>query len=121
MKADGSAVKRLTKEPGDDVEPAWSPDGTRIAFRSDRDGDSDIYVMNADGTGVARLTNDPDTDLGPAWSPDGVKIAFVSNRYGNILVESNLVIYVMDADGTGVEQLTSYPALEPAWAPFAAP
>ena len=50
---------------------AWSPDGTKIAFASDRDGNSEIYAMNADGTGVRRVTEDPSEDLEPAWSPSG--------------------------------------------------
>jgi Tol biopolymer transport system component len=59
-------------QPGDsasDGVPAWSPDGTRIAFESERDGNLEIYVMNADGSGVTRLTNDPASDSTPAWSP----------------------------------------------------
>ncbi len=48
---------------------AWSPDGTKIAFNSDRDGNSEIYVMNADGSNPTRLTNNPDSDSNPSWSP----------------------------------------------------
>ena len=75
--------------------PAWSPDGRRIAFTSERDGNPEIYVMNADGSGVTRLTyNDArDLDSFPAWSPDGRRIAFHSNRDGNF------EIYVMNASG----------------------
>ena len=62
--ADGSGVVRLT----DGRDPAWSPDGRRIAFHSDRDGDWDIYVMNADGSDVAQLTDDRFA-YGPASSP----------------------------------------------------
>jgi len=54
----------------DDFEPAWSPDGNKIAFVSDRDGNREIYFMNAGGSGQTRLTNDPASDLGPAWSPN---------------------------------------------------
>jgi Tol biopolymer transport system component len=58
LNADGSAVSWLTTDAGSTYTPTWSPDGTRIAFRSDRDGSSDIYVINVDGTGLQDLTND---------------------------------------------------------------
>jgi TolB protein len=69
MNADGTEVRRLTKDPALDDFPAWSPDGTTIAFVSNGDGNFEIYSMNADGTGVRRLTNDPPMDIHPAWSP----------------------------------------------------
>ncbi len=50
--------------------PAWLPDGSRIAFNSDRDGNSDIYGMNADGSGQTDITDSPAEDGTPAWSPD---------------------------------------------------
>jgi len=59
----------LTADPGTDVVPAWSPDGRKIAFSSNRDGNPEIYVMNDDGSGQTRLTTDPGTDVVPAWSP----------------------------------------------------
>ena len=79
--------------------PAWSPDGSRIAFNSDEPRPRDIYVMNADGSDVTPLTDNSDQDYSPAWSPDGSRIAFVSDRLG-------VHIYVMNADGSGVTQLT---------------
>lgn len=69
MNVDGSGVTRLTKNQADDYHPVWSSDGRWIAFRSDRDGNANIYVMNADGTGVIRLTSHPAYDGEPAWSP----------------------------------------------------
>lgn len=71
MNADGTGLRALTDDPAQDVLPAWSPDGTEIAFLSTRDGNEEIYVMNADGTGVRRLTDDPADDVDPAWSPSG--------------------------------------------------
>ncbi len=61
------------------MEPSWSPDGTKIAFTSKRDGNPEIYTMNADGSGVRRLTNNPRDDSDPDWSSDGTKIAFETN------------------------------------------
>ncbi len=71
--------------------PDWSPDGRRIAFDSDRDGNFEVYAMNADGSGVTRLTVRDAHDVGPAWSPDGRRIAFHSNRE-----DGNWDIYVMN-------------------------
>ncbi len=86
----GSAA-RLTTHAASDLDPAWSPDGQKIAFMSARDGNLEIYVMDADGTNQTRLTKDATGDTFPAWSPDGQKIAFTANRDGNS------EIYVMDA------------------------
>jgi Tol biopolymer transport system component len=61
---------------GNDDFPAWSPDGKKIVFMSDRDGDIEIYVVNADGTHLKRLTHAPGRDAHPAFSRDGRKIAF---------------------------------------------
>ncbi len=69
MNADGSSPVRLTNDPATDFGPAWSPDGSRIAFSTFRDGNFEIYVMNADGSNPINLTNDPAEDLTPAWSP----------------------------------------------------
>jgi Tol biopolymer transport system component len=74
--------------------PSWSPDGKRIAFETDRDGNSEIYVMNADGSGQHRLTWHPAGSGYPDWSPGGNRIAFESGRAGGWWQ-----IYVMDADG----------------------
>jgi hypothetical protein len=72
------------------VMPSWSPDGTRIAFASDRDGDFEIYVIPANGGGQAeRLTDNGVDDLLPTWSPDGSQIAFVraTPGLGNALLQ----------------------------------
>lgn len=73
---------QLTFDPASDNTPAWSPDGTEIAFGSDRGGNVDIWVMSATGQDLTRLTVDPATDYAPAWSPDGRAIAFISSRTG---------------------------------------
>ena len=112
VNTNGTAAVRLTTEAGADLDPAWSPDGTRIAFASARHGIFEIYVMAATGANPVRLTNGGVNDQ-PAWSPDGSKIAFVSRPSGNP------DIYVMNADGTGVIRLTTENARDehPAWSP----
>jgi hypothetical protein len=115
VKSNGTDMIRLTVNSATDDEPAWSPDGSKIAFTSLRDaGNSEIYVMNADGSNQVRLTNDPAADAHPSWSPDGSKIAFVSDRGGHV------DIYAMHADGTNPVQLTNdgatpTPKGDPAW------
>jgi Tol biopolymer transport system component len=103
VNSDGTGLTNLTKSLGADDSPAWSPDGSKLAFRSYRDGNWEIYVMNADGTGPTRLTTDPTDDEQPVWSPDGSRIAFVSWRSGASEV------YVMGADGSGQTRLTWWP------------
>lgn len=102
------------------AEPAWSPDGTKIAFvlgppehLGAYAGDGDIYLMNADGTRLIRLTEGLRA-AGPAWSPDGTQIVFTQDQ-GTSLV-------VMNADGTGARELRldgeAYPPYQlPAWSP----
>jgi Tol biopolymer transport system component len=115
---DGTALTRLTHSDAGDIAPAWSPDGTRIAFGCGIGpetaggfrtvGPSDICVMDADGRGLVRLTNDPVSDGEPTWSPDGSRIAF--RRVADI--------YAMQPDGTDITRLTTDAgASEPAWSP----
>jgi Tol biopolymer transport system component len=96
MNADGTNPVRLTNNAVLDFEPVFSPDGKKLAFYSNRDGDFEIYVMNADGTNVVQLTSNSDADTQPEWSPNGTQIAF--NRVPSGSTQSQ--IYVMDADGS---------------------
>jgi Tol biopolymer transport system component len=112
MNANGSNQVNLTNHSAAfDGRAAWSPDGSKIAFTSTRDGNYEIYIMNANGTGVTRLTNHAELDSYPAWSPDGLKIAFRSDRAGNPEV------YVMNANGSGPVNLTNNTAIDchPSW------
>ena len=80
---DASGETNLTgKNPSTDWFPCWSPDGTKIAFISDRDDNDEIYVMDADGENQVNLTNSRNRDMEPSWSPDGKQIAFWSNQGG---------------------------------------
>lgn len=72
---DGSQLVNLTNAPGKDINPAWSPDGTKIVLSSDRSGSSQIYVMAADGSSPTAVTSDLENDT-PIWLPDGHNIAF---------------------------------------------
>ena len=95
-------------------DPAWSPDGTRIAFTVPRrdNGDGPVHMMNSDGSGVTQLANST-VDSDPVWSPDGSRIAFMSGR------GDNSEIYVGNADGSGATNLTDSPGFDgsPAWSP----
>jgi Tol biopolymer transport system component len=66
-----------------DREGVWSPDGSKIAFSSNRADDRNIFTMNADGSNIQQLTFDEGLDILPSWSPDGSRLAFVSDRDGN--------------------------------------
>jgi len=127
MNSDGSSISQLTfpdpatdtitghiKDTTSNFHPAWSPNGTKIAFASTRDTNPEIYVMDPNGSNIVRLTHNAGADAQPAWSPDGSKIAFVSDRDGNAEV------YVMSAaDGSGLVNLTNDPGSDfaPAWSP----
>jgi TolB protein len=92
--------------------PAFSPEGSKIAYTSTGDGNSEIYVMNRDGSNRQRLTNHPAIDVTPTWSPTGTQIAFTSDRTGSPQ------IYIMNADGTGLQQITRESACDrPTWSP----
>jgi TolB protein len=115
MNVDGSGRHRLARggslrktssgqRVGGDDGYAWSPDGRRLAFMSDRAGNFEIYLVNADGSDERRLTRVPEFDGHPVWSPDGRKIAFVRgvrDRHGTLREE----VWVMSADGSDQRSL----------------
>jgi Tol biopolymer transport system component len=110
----------ITETTSNERTPKWSPDGRRIAFASDRDGDRDIYVMDLDGlmegsadTRLSNLTQNETPDWQPAWSPDGKRIAFSSYQ------DDNWEISVIDVDGSNLTRVTNHPEndISPTWSP----
>jgi TolB protein len=115
MNIDGSNLRRLTTTEAAEDHPAWSPDGNRISFDADYDGDGyyEIYQIQPDGSNLTRLTSGAYNDQFADWAPDGKQISFASDRNGN------WDLFVMDADGSNQQAITSSPnwELSPAWAP----
>lgn len=113
------------------TDPAWSPDGTRIAFASNKDGNYDIYSMASDGADVQQLTRTEEQEAEPAWSPDGKRIAYASGYLGMKVfcgfihtgrggdpILTHPDIYLMSYDGTNQTRLTETENnIEPAWSP----
>jgi hypothetical protein len=119
MSEDGTDVIQLTVDPADEWDPAWSPDGTRIAFAREyggRGGHWEIVIANVDGSGETRVTDTPvsQTNLFPAWSPDGQRIAFAS-----IGVGGKGDVFLINPDGTGRVNITNNPEIDqdPTWSP----
>jgi TolB protein len=97
----GEAPNKVTHSGPHNWGPAWSPDGKRILFYSDRlgSGRDQILVVNADGSGERALTNDTFNNIFPSWSPDGGRVLFCSNR------EGSEGIYEMNVDGSSPRRL----------------
>ena len=104
MNVDGIERKRLTFVSYDEEYPAWSPDGSKIAFSSARDGCWEIYVMDANGDNQRRLTYGYNYNTHPTWTPDSKKIIYESllGEGGDEQSE----IFIMDADGSHPTRLT---------------
>ncbi|MBD0347933.1 MAG: PD40 domain-containing protein [Thermoleophilia bacterium] len=118
VRPDGKGLRRLTftrgseRRPGDEGTPAWSPDGTQIAFSTNRDGQQELYVMAADGKSQRRVTRAPGRDdILPRWSPDGSTIAYL----GTPLPHGASAVYVIDPDGSGHRKVRT--GSDPSWRP----
>ena len=112
----GANLIQLTNTPGDDMSPAFSPDGGKIAFHSERSGHYEIYSMDVDGSNQNQLTNNADgQSVRPTWSPDGLMLAFAIIKLDN----KSSAIYTINRDSTGLTKITDGSALDaaPAWQP----
>lgn len=107
-----TAITQLTNDPSNDVMPAWSPHGKRIAFCSDRSGNWNIYMMSDAGGQAVQITDDPTDDLHPSFSPDGSKLVYCS--YGSATNQWELV--VIDLSNPGTKHIIGR-GLFPSWAP----
>ena len=114
---DGSNLRRLTDTTGYDAEATYSPDGTRIVFASERDGDLEIYIMDADGGNQRRITHGDGYDGGAVFSPDAKNILYRGDRRGD--GKMNLQLRLVGADGTSDRALTDNPVFNwcPSWCP----
>jgi TolB protein len=115
MRPDGSDARALTKLGGDVLQPAWSPDGQRIAF-SVKAGDSPLYelrTIGVDGKGIREVVPAANDTFGPSWSPNGERIAFVEDG----------AVFAVQLEGGKVEELTSQESndLSPTWNPAPPP
>jgi uncharacterized repeat protein (TIGR01451 family) len=99
MAADGSGQRPLISEPDDDWLPAWSPDGSQIAWVSRRHGNHQLYLASADGSDIRRLVTSTADDLHPTWSPDGERILFQRVQQS---AENLFVVTVADGSVTRV-------------------
>ena len=113
MPANGGRANRLTSGPDQDEWPRWSPDGRRVAFQSNRKGNSDIWVMDANGRNIRQVTKHKTDDFYFDWSPDGQHICFCSERSGN------RDIWTINVQTGATSQVTTHKAADddPAWSP----
>lgn len=130
---DGKNIKNLTNSPGYDAEATISPDGKKIVFTSERDGDLELYSMDINGKNVKRLTNEPGYDGGAFFSPDSKTIVYRGShpadpalvKRDKELLEQHMIVptvfevWTMNADGSNKKQVTRLQAAS--FAPFFTP
>jgi Tol biopolymer transport system component len=114
MDVASGTVRRITRQTFNLLACGWSPDGSRLVFMTNRDGNLEIYTMAADGSDWRRVTNTSGDKYGPEWSPDGRHIAYAEDVGGGVMQ-----IFVVDPDGSNHVQLTSDTAsgYGPMWSP----
>ena len=108
----GTAVTQLTADPASDIHPAFSPDGQRVAFSSNRSGNWDIWIIGTDGRQPVQVTQGPADEVHPSWSPDGQRLVFCSLPPGGGQWE----LWVARAEAEGTKQFIGY-GLFPEWSP----
>jgi Tol biopolymer transport system component len=112
---DTKETRVLAAHPALDTYPTWSPDGSKLAFVSSRDGNEEIYIVSREGDALANLTNNVGSDFNPVWSPSGRYLAFLSDREESRAYK----LYVMNADGTAQRKLhDGYVFTRPSWFPL---
>ncbi|MCV2884004.1 DUF5050 domain-containing protein [Aestuariibacter sp. AA17] len=97
---DGSNIIQLTNDDSDNRMPKISPDGSQIAYLSNRDGNQEVYIMRVDGSSHQRITNNDIQEWGPTWSTDGSKVFFSSEN-----VHGFFDIYMANKDGTAIKRI----------------
>jgi Tol biopolymer transport system component len=107
MHPDGGDIVRLTDNDALDLSPAWSPDGTRIAWMSEESGQRDLWIMNADGSNPVQLTDTAEYEIALYWSPDGTHIAYLEPS----------VLYLVSALGGGPQMLSDAAPGGVSWSP----
>ena len=114
---DGAGLRAVTAPPGSAIDPAWSPDGAKLAFSSDREGSPSLYVMDLFTGATVRVTGAAGVaDSHPSWSPDGTKIAFERLDAASATTD----VWIVSSDGSGAPvDITNSPGNDemPAWSP----
>jgi tricorn protease len=112
---DGGDARRLTSDIGEDTDPAFSPDGSMVAFTGEYDGNKDVYVVPVTGGVPKRLTYHPADDLVVGWTPDGKKVLYAS--WGNSFRHFEFQLYTISAEGGFPTQLPLPVAVEASYSP----
>jgi Tol biopolymer transport system component len=113
--AGGNLTDLTPYSPGSDQAPAWAPDGTQLAFISDRTGARRLWLVNSDGSKARQLLEGGESgfsDASPAWSPDGTQIAFSSTR-----LTGSWAVWLVGADGSGLRRVSPGFGVSPSWSP----